>query len=425
MRDADGQLITCHECDALFLRHEIPAGARADCTRCGAELYRHIPQSLERSSALYLSTLIFMVIANVYPFLGMKTAGLSEENLIYSGGWALYEFGMGELGFVVFLTSILFPFLSVAGMLLLLIPLQFGFLPIGHRIVYRIVRVCEPWSLLSVFMLGTLVAIVKLQSLATVVPGLGLVGFVAMLITYSAARVSFDPEVLWQKSAVRQLNKISATANEAILTCHTCGLIRPNRESYYHCERCGSPVHYRITDSVQRTWALLIAAALMLIPANLYPVMTITMLGKGAPDTIFTGIVKLISSGLWGLALIVLFASIVVPFLKLTALSYLLYSVSSKSKWRPRDRTLLYRMTELVGAWSMVDVFLVGLLSGLVSLGLIATVVPGIGATFFGGAVILTMLAAKSFDPRLIWDGALQSSEEVILKSDEGIQVTP
>jgi paraquat-inducible protein A len=176
---------------------------------------------------------------------------------------------------------------------------------------------------------------------------------------------------------------------------------------------------------VQRTWALLIAAALMLIPANLYPVMTITMLGKGAPDTIFTGIVKLISSGLWGLALIVLFASIVVPFLKLTALSYLLYSVSSKSKWRPRDRTLLYRMTELVGAWSMVDVFLVGLLSGLVSLGLIATVVPGIGATFFGGAVILTMLAAKSFDPRLIWDGALQSSEEVILKSDEGIQVTP
>ncbi|HJL62036.1 MAG TPA: paraquat-inducible protein A, partial [Pseudomonadales bacterium] len=81
-----------------------------------------------------------MVIANVYPFLGMKTAGLSEENLIYSGGWALYEFGMGELGFVVFLTSILFPFLSVAGMLLLLIPLQFGFLPIGHRIVYRIVR---------------------------------------------------------------------------------------------------------------------------------------------------------------------------------------------------------------------------------------------------------------------------------------------
>ncbi len=110
--------------------------------------------------------------------------------------------------------------------------------------------------------------------------------------------------------------------------------------------------------------------------------------------------------GLWGLALIVLIASVVVPALKLTAISFLLYSVRKKSGWRPRDRTLLYRVTHVVGAWSMVDVFLVGLLAGLVKLGLIATIEPGLGATFFCAAVVLTIFAANNFDSRLIWDHA-------------------
>ena len=117
-------------------------------------------------------------------------------------------------------------------------------------------------------------------------------------------------------------------------------------------------------------------------------------------------------AGLWGLAFIVLLASIVVPVAKLLTLSFLLTSVRRGSQWRPRDRTLLYRVTEVVGAWSMVDVFLVGMLAGLVSLGFLATIEPGIGATFFGGAVILTMLAAHSFDPRLIWDGMVSEEDD-------------
>ena len=165
-------------------------------------------------------------------------------------------------------------------------------------------------------------------------------------------------------------------------------------------------MHHRKLESVQRTWALLVAAAIMLIPANIYPVMTYRQLGQGEPDTILSGIIKLMGNGMYGLAIIVLFASIIVPVLKLTALGYLLISVTSKSPWRPRDRTLLFRVTESVGAWSMVDVFLVGLLTGLVSLGILATVTPGIGASFFAAAVLLTMFAAMSFDPRLIWDHA-------------------
>jgi len=146
----------------------------------------------------------------------------------------------------------------------------------------------------------------------------------------------------------------------------------------------------------------------------------VTTLGRGAPDTIISGVIKLMDSGLWGLAIIVLVASIVVPFLKIAVLCYLLISVHKQSTWRPGDRTRLFRITEVVGAWSMVDVFLVGLLAGLVKLGLVATIEPGIGATFFAGAVILTMLAAHNFDPRIIWDRALGTIHN--LDSDSGLK---
>jgi paraquat-inducible protein A len=162
------------------------------------------------------------------------------------------------------------------------------------------------------------------------------------------------------------------------------------------------------------------SAIVFLIPANIYPVMTVTTLGRGAPDTIISGVIKLMDSGLWGLAIIVLVASIVVPFLKIAVLCYLLISVHKQSTWRPGDRTRLFRITEVVGAWSMVDVFLVGLLAGLVKLGLVATIEPGIGATFFAGAVILTMLAAHNFDPRIIWDRALGTIHN--LDSDSGLK---
>jgi paraquat-inducible protein A len=196
-------------------------------------------------------------------------------------------------------------------------------------------------------------------------------------------------------------------ADERLLNCHACALLVRAQDDHGDCPRCGATLHVRKADSLTRTWALVISASLLMIPAQIYPVMTVTQLGRGSPDTILSGVIKLIENGLFGLAAIVFFASIVVPVVKLIALVFLLRSVQNRSAWRPRDRTLLYRVTEVIGAWSMVDVFLVGLLSGLVSLNLLAPIEPGIGASFFGAVVILTMFAARSFDPRLIWDHAL------------------
>ena len=367
-------------------------------------LYRYIPDSLNRSLALYITALMLWMIANLFPFLGIEVGGIFHENLLYAGGWALYQNGMGELGLVVFLTSIVFPLVIILGMIYLLLPARLGIAPPQAGRIFQLIRTLEPWSLISVFMLGTLIAIVKLGDLATVVPGLSLAAFSTLLVVYTLARSQFDSETLWHRiEEIKTLDTAvtSIGSDDKVLHCHICGGLQTKGHS---CNRCGAPIHHRIEGSIEQTWALLFSAVLMLIPANIYPVMTVKQLGKGSPDTIFSGIIHLIEGGLWGLGLIVLFASIIVPVAKLLSLSYLLYSVQTNSNWKPKDRALLYRVVEVVGSWSMVDVFLVGLLSGLVSLGLLANVTPGIGASFFGAAVILTLLAAHQFDPRLIWD---------------------
>ena len=400
-----GEIIACHECDHFYFYELIPAGAKAKCQQCGSLLYRHIPDSLNRSLALYFTALILFLIANAFPFLSLELGGRVVENILFSSGWAMYELGMGELGVLIILTSILFPFIVITGMLYLLIPARMGTAAPFMAQVYRIVNNIGPWSLVGVFMLGVLIAIVKLQDLANVITGPSLIALALLLVVYTAARASFDPHDLWS-STKHKSSGISHDdiASRKILNCHTCGFLSLHTVELQTCHRCTSSLHHRKHNSIEATWALLASALILLIPANVYPVMTVIRFGQGEPSTILSGVLHLIESGMWGLAMIVFVASIVVPVMKLTILFFLLISVHKKSIWRPRDRTLLYRVTEIVGAWSMVDIFLIGLLSSLVRLDSLSTIRPGIGAIFFAGVVVITMFAAHSFDPRLIWD---------------------
>lgn len=198
-------------------------------------------------------------------------------------------------------------------------------------------------------------------------------------------------------------------ARAGLMSCHACHQLSRIPPAVTHgdaiCPRCEAPVHLRKPNSISRTWALLIAAYIMYIPANLLPVMTVISFGKGEADTILSGVKELIQAGMLPIALLVFFASITVPVLKLLVLTYLLLSVQYQSQWRPRERTALYRITEVVGRWSMIDIFMISILIALVKLEAVATIEPGPGAISFASVVILTMFAAMSFDPRLIWDG--------------------
>lgn len=179
-----------------------------------------------------------------------------------------------------------------------------------------------------------------------------------------------------------------------------------------HCHVCGSSIHSRIPNSLSKTWALVIASLILYIPANMLPIMTVVFWGDGRPENIMSGVLSLMSAGMWPLALLIFVASIAIPIAKLLTLLGLLVSVQIRSKWRPAERTQLYRITEFVGRWSMIDIFVIGILVALVQFGTVANVTPGMGALCFAAVVILTMIAAHSFDPRLIWDVMEEQAHE-------------
>jgi paraquat-inducible protein A len=197
------------------------------------------------------------------------------------------------------------------------------------------------------------------------------------------------------------------SAAAGLLSCHSCGLLSEAHSGQHAellCPRCGGALHRRKPNSLARTWALVIAAFICYIPANLLPMTVITSLGKAESDTIMSGVIYFLQHGEWPIGLVILIASIVVPLTKLFILVYLLISVQRKSQWRPVDRTRLYRVTEAIGRWSMTDIYVVTIMVALVRLGNLATIEAGSGAIFFGAVVVLTIIAAMTFDPREIWD---------------------
>ncbi len=193
-----------------------------------------------------------------------------------------------------------------------------------------------------------------------------------------------------------------------VIGCHTCGLVceAPSASTRAaRCLRCGAILHARRPDSVSRACALLLAAMIFYIPANMLPVMYTDMLGHGSNSTISTGIIEFWKAGSYGIALVIFIASVAVPCAKFLILALLLITAKRRTRRARRERAQLYRLVEMVGYWSMLDVLVVAIVAGLVKFKALADVEPCLGILFFGGVVILTMLAAMQFDPRLIWDG--------------------
>lgn len=203
------------------------------------------------------------------------------------------------------------------------------------------------------------------------------------------------------------MSESAVTASQmGLCACHGCGglfqLIPGVHEM--RCRGCGASLHLRKPNSISRTWAYLIAASIMYVPANVLPIMKTGSLFGSQSDTIMSGVVYLWHSGSWHLALVVFIASVLVPLAKIISLTYLVISVQLGWTERALERTKLYRVLEFVGPWSMLDVYVVTILVALVQLKSLATIQPGPAAAAFGAVVVLTMFAAISFDPRLIWE---------------------
>ena len=193
-----------------------------------------------------------------------------------------------------------------------------------------------------------------------------------------------------------------------LILCLTCNkLIRKNSmipDSSHRCPRCGSKIDVRIPGSLSQTWALVITGLLLLIPANICPITQVIRFGSGSPDTIISGVGDLLRSGMVPIAIIVFMASIVVPIFKLIGLAFLLLSIQFKWRFSAFHCTVMYRFISLIGRWSMLDLFMLSILTALVDMDAVSSVTPGPGATAFASVVVITLFASMSFDPRMIWD---------------------
>lgn len=356
--------------------------------------------------------MLFYVVAVTAPFLDLRLTGQLRFSRLATGPAVLTKEGLWEMGAAVLATTIILPLAKIAVCLTVLLGLR---LPRPPRWLYVPLRWLEPlgpWSMIEVYVLGLFVAYTRLTALAEVRLDTACYALIGLMVTMVAADAALDPVAVWDELERRGLDASPARAADgggagraSLLACHVCHKVSQGEDGD-RCPRCATTLHRRKTGSLARSAALALAATVLYIPANYYPVMYITKLGQTTAYTILGGVKELAAAGLWPLALLVFFASITVPVLKLVALLILLVSTRQGSLWRLNDRTRLYRLIVFIGRWSMIDVFMVSILVAVVRFGFFARVTSDIGGVAFAGVVLLTMVAADAFDPRLMWDAA-------------------
>ena len=197
-------IIACHECDLLHPMHDLPPKGVAKCSRCGAVLYRNKPNSFDRALTMTITGLILYVVANSYPFLSFKLEGIVQETTLLTGVQLLYESGMWEIAALVALTAVIFPLVELLGMFYVLLPLRLGRIPPYMAQVFRLVRGVQPWGMMEVFMLGILASVVKLASMASIVPGLSLYAFSSLIVVLAFSSASLDPRIVWERLSVKR-----------------------------------------------------------------------------------------------------------------------------------------------------------------------------------------------------------------------------
>jgi len=315
---------------------------------------------------------------------------------------------MWQLALVVLATTVVAPVLKLVLTIAVLVGLRTGVAASTLAAMARLRQHLTPWAMIEVFLLGGLVAYTRLAATATVLVGPALYALGALMLVMVTADAWLDEHALWE--AIGRARRTPAPMGFGpLIGCDSCGRVS-RAPPGAPCPRCNAPLKLRKPDSLARSWALLIAAAALYIPANLYPILTLIRFGRGHPSTILGGVQELIEYRMWPLALLVFVASVLVPVLKLVGVALLLVSTQRRWGGRLRDRTRLFRIVDAVGRWSMIDIFMLAVLVGLVRMNLLASVTPGVGAVCFAGVVILTMLSAFSFDPRLMWDAAGQTA---------------
>ncbi|MDD1780685.1 paraquat-inducible protein A [Enterovibrio sp. ZSDZ35] len=420
MTKVEPSLIACHECGLVSVLPALENGTKASCPRCGHTLVRRVGNCTAKVSAFGISCLVMLVLSCAFPFMSFSAGGISHQISLIDALQVFRHFDNNTLAALLLSTVIFLPALYIIIVIYLFVLAEkqsqgkktFTSATWAKRLCRLVFRV-EIWLLVDIFLIGVIVSLVKIAALADVKLGSAFWSYTA----YSALVVLFsraiDKAWLWD-NLFPSYSTGSVKSGDTHLSlnhtaCSLCHQINPHDSDVIptHCGRCSTKLHHfdpNVNDSWG--WSFLISAIIFYIPANLYPMMYTVSFGSTERSTIMDGVILLWQLGSYPVASIIFIASVFVPMTKMFIMIWLLRS--SRANIYEDDASALkklkyYRFTELVGRWSMIDVFVVALLSALVNLKGLMSISPGPAALYFALVVFFTMCAALVFDPRTFW----------------------
>ncbi|WP_407333388.1 PqiA/YebS family transporter subunit [Enterovibrio sp. 27052020O] len=440
----DSGLISCRECGLVCAIPNLEYGQGAACPRCNHTLLTSVKNSHTKVLAYGLSCGIMLVLSCIFPFMSIRVQGLSNDIVLLNALSVFHYFDNDVLAAMLIFTVVLLPVLTVAALMYLFFKASRS----EHcernanrwtQFLCRFVLRIEPWLLVDIFFVGVLVSIVKIAAMAEMSLGPAFwTFFLYAHLVLKCSRVA-DKQWLWDRlfptQSYAHVHAGDTHLSQTHLVCRLCSQINPTHASNQHdptkCQRCGSGLQvFNPSTILNRSTALLITAIILYIPANLYPMMYTTSFGASDASTIMDGVILIWQLGSYPIALIILTASIIVPITKMLILVHLLIKAKSSRKQGSRDalmRLKQYRFIEIIGRWSMIDIFVVAILTALVQFHQLMSITPGPAVFYFALVVVFTLLATHAFDPRILWqtDGVLADENFAASPPPVSSQQTP
>lgn len=408
--------VICEQCDIVLDIPECEGVKVGGCPRCGKILHHYHPSPVRYSLCFAVSALIMIISTDFLPFMSINFSGLNNSVNLLDYVSVLAD---NDLGFVSILIMMFMHFLPIVALIAIIICDTCYLLKKRYLFISRLLRIfqfCKQWSMVDVFVVGVLVSLIKLVNLVDVVYEFGFWSYITFALMFILAMSRFHVQVMWEfffpKTETERPIISGITAyKQDFADCHLCGGIVDVRKGY-NCPRCGAVVASVNENCIQKCLAFLIAAVAIYIPANMYPMMITVYMGNGEESTILEGVVVLWEMGSYFVSAVIFLASVCIPILKIIVLFYLccMYKTFKRAK-KKKMLGILYRTVEYIGKWSMVDVFVVAIMVSIVRMGNIMIIDPGSALVSFGAVVILTILAAKQFNPKILWLNSVDNND--------------
>ncbi|MBV9116642.1 MAG: paraquat-inducible protein A [Acetobacteraceae bacterium] len=392
-------IIACPDCGTIQHVPKLGQWTRLLCCRCGKVLERTAGRSIDAALALSFTTFLLWFPANLATLMTLNIAGIERSSRLGSGAVEMWNEGWLMLAVVVALQGCILPFFRFGLLAAALASIRLNRQGPWTGRIFRWAEHLDLWSMPDVFLFGAAIGYSRVAVRIPVTIEAGGWCLIAAAFFTMMTRASLDRQAVW-----RCISRPDSPVSGPRLACTECDLVLPIAMSGQRCPRCLARLSRRKRDAVSRAAALVIAGFPLYIISNWFPMSVQLGLGMRENQTIAWGVMQLVDAGFWPLAAIIFTASIVIPLGKLISLSWLLWSVHHHSARRLRTKTRLFRFVEEVGRWSNIDVFTIAIFMPIMQIGGLLSIRAGTGAPAFLSVIVMTMFAARLFDPRLLWD---------------------